>query len=83
MPKSCLGRERIAWSIVSEAAERSFKQENREEKGKGKKKERERERIVQGSDIIEDAEKKSRLRAVPGPVSRLMDAEQIVLTDSR
>ena len=76
MPKSCLGRERIAWSIVSEAAERSFKQENREEKGKGKKKER--ERIVQGSDIIEDAEKKSRLRAVPGPVSRLMDAEQIV-----
>ena len=47
-------------------------------KGKEKKRERERERIVQGSDIIEDAEKKSRLRAVPGPVSRLMDAEQIV-----
>ena len=46
-------------------------------KGNEKKK-RESERIVQGSDIIEDAEKKSRLRAVPGPVSRLMDAEQIV-----
>ena len=39
--------------------------------------------FIEGSgQIIEYAEKNS-LRAVPGPISRLVDAEQIVLTDVR
>jgi len=66
IPKSRLRRERISWSIVSKAAVRY------------KSKRTESLLSFEGSEkIVEYAEKDS-LRTVPGPVSRLMDAEQTV-----
>ena len=66
MPKSCLRRERISWSIVSKAAKRY------------KSKRIEILLSFEGSEKIVEYEEKNSLCALPGPVSRLMDAEQIV-----
>ena len=59
-------RERISWSIVSKAAKRY------------KSKRIEILLSFEGSEKIVEYEEKNSLCALPGPVSRLMDAEQIV-----